>query len=111
AELTANVSRDSFGAGIEVLEGDGAKGFTTPLATLHKFQGWTDKFLTTPVDGIEDTYINAGMTLKNVVAVELLSLTAVYHTYEAERVSMDYGTELNLQLQAKLGKFNGVLKY
>jgi hypothetical protein len=111
AELTANVSRYSFGAGVEVLEGDGVKGFTTPLATLHKFQGWTDRFLATPAEGIEDKYINAGMTLKNVATLEALSLLAVYHTYEAERVSMDFGTELNLQLQAKLGKFNGVLKY
>jgi hypothetical protein len=111
AELTANVSRYSFGAGVEMLEGDGVKGFTTPLATLHKFQGWNDKFLATPVDGIEDRYINAGMTLKNVAALEALSLLAVYHTYEAERVALDYGTELDLQLQAKLGKFNGVLKY
>ena len=35
----------SLGAGVEILEGDGSKGFTTPLATLHKFQGWADKFL------------------------------------------------------------------
>ena len=27
--------------------GDGT-GFVTPLATLHKFQGWADKFLSTP---------------------------------------------------------------
>ena len=33
------------------------KGFTTPLATLHKFQGFADKFLTTPANGIRDTYI------------------------------------------------------
>lgn len=110
-ELTASISRYSFGAGVEVLEGDGVKGFTTPLATLHKFQGWTDKFLATPVDGIEDKYVNAGLALKNVAALEALSFVAVYHTYEAERVSMDYGTELDLQLQAKLGKLSGVLKY
>ena len=42
------------------------KGFTTPLATLHKFQGWADKFLTTPPNGIEDLYVNAGVTLKGV---------------------------------------------
>ena len=110
-ELTASIARYSFGAGFEVLEGDGVKGFTTPLATLHKFQGWTDKFLATPADGIEDKYVNAGLALKNVAALEALSFVAVYHTYEAERVSMDYGTELDLQLQAKLGKFSGVLKY
>ena len=45
--------------GNEVLGGDAAtennKGaFITPLATLHKFNGWADKFLNTPGDGLED---------------------------------------------------------
>jgi hypothetical protein len=40
-----------------------------------------------------------------------LSLLAVYHDYGAERVSRDYGTELNLQVQAKVGKFNSAIKY
>ena len=33
--------------GYEVLEGGNAAGkaFRTPLATLHKFQGWADKFI------------------------------------------------------------------
>lgn len=110
-ELTASISKYSFGVGVEVLEGNGVKGFTTPLATLHKFQGWTDKFLATPVDGIEDAYVNAGMTFKGLGSIETLSLLAVYHDYAAERVSRDYGTELNLQLQAKIGKFNSAIKY
>jgi hypothetical protein len=110
-ELTASVSKYSFGVGLEVLEGNGAKGFTTPLATLHKFQGWADKFLVTPPEGIEDSYVNAGMTLKNVGMIEALSMVAAYHTYEAERVSRDYGTEVNLQVQAKMGKVNSIIKY
>ena len=28
----------------------------TPLATLHKFNGWADLFLTTPNAGLEDAY-------------------------------------------------------
>jgi len=110
-EVTASFSRYSLGVSLEVLEGDGVKGFTTPLATLHKFQGWTDKFLATPVDGIEDRYVNAGVTFKNVATLETIALTASYHTYEAERISMDYGDEINIQLLAKLGKVSGILKY
>ena len=108
-EITATVSRYSFGAGLEVLEGDGVKGFTTPLATLHKFQGWTDKFLATPPQGIEDRYVNAGVTYKGLGALESLSLLGFFHDYRAERVSADYGTELNLQLMANLGKFSTLL--
>lgn len=110
-EVTGTFSRYSLGAGLEVLEGDGVKGFTTPLATLHKFQGWTDKFLATPANGIEDRYLNAGVTLKNIAGLETMAFVASYHTYDAERISMDYGDEINVQLLAKRGKFTGILKY
>ena len=43
-----------------MLEGNGTIGFSTPLATLHIFQGWADVFLTTPTTGIEDFYVKAG---------------------------------------------------
>lgn len=110
-ELTAMFGRYSFGGGLEVLEGNGTKGFTTPLATLHRFQGWTDKFLVTPPHGIEDYYVNGGVTFKNVVTIESVTFLASYHTYDAERIALNYGNEINLQLLAKLGKFAGSLKY
>lgn len=111
AELTGMFGRYSLGAGLEILEGDGVKGFTTPLATLHKFQGWNDKFLSTPPQGIEDRYANTGVMFRNVVGLETVSLIASYHAYEAERGSSTYGEELDVQLLAKLGRVNGMLKY
>ncbi len=110
-ELTGTYRQYYVGLGWEVLGGNGVKGFTTPLATLHKFQGWTDKFLTTPVDGIDDRYLNAGFTLKGVGPLDTLGLQASWHDYQAERTSQDYGTEINLQLQAKWKRFTGLLKY
>ena len=50
AELNATFKQFGLGVGAEFMEGNGVKGFTTPLATLHKFQGWADKFLATPVE-------------------------------------------------------------
>jgi hypothetical protein len=111
AEATASRQQYSLGIGVEVLEGDGVKGFTTPLATLHRFQGWADKFLTTPVNGVEDRYVNAGLTFKNVGPFTTLSALASYQVYDAERVSLDYGSEINAQLQAKWRRFTGLLKY
>jgi len=110
-ELTGTYRQYSLGVGMEVLEGNGVKGFTTPLATLHKFQGWADKFLVTPPNGIDDRYVNAGVTLKGVGPLDTLTAQASYHTYEAERISFDYGTELNLQVQAKWHRFLGMVKY
>ncbi|HLS82269.1 MAG TPA: hypothetical protein VK025_12775, partial [Steroidobacter sp.] len=111
AEATLSFQAYSIGAGYEVLEGDGRKGFTTPLATLHKFQGWADKFLATPPNGVEDRYVNAGVTFKGVGPIEVLSALASYHVYEAERTSIDYGSEVNAQLQAKWKRFTGIVKY
>jgi hypothetical protein len=111
AELTGTFRQFSIGAGYEVLEGDGVKGFTTPLATLHKFQGWADKFLSTPVNGIEDKYATLGYLKKGVGPLETLSVTASWHDYDSERLSINYGDELNLQLQTKYRRFTGTLKY
>jgi hypothetical protein len=104
-ELNAAYGPYSVGAGIEVLEGNGTKGFTTPLATLHRFQGWADKFLATPVNGIDDRYVTAGVTRN------LLSVVGSYHRYTAEHGSMDYGSEVDLQAQAKWQRVTGTLKY
>lgn len=111
AELTATVRQWSVGAGIEVLAGDGVKGFSTPLATLHKFQGWADKFTTTPVDGIDDRYLSLGYARKPLGVLDSLSATAVYHQFEAERVSADFGSEIDLVVQAKRRNWSALVKY
>jgi hypothetical protein len=110
-EINAAYGPYSLGAGVEILEGDGAKGFTTPLATLHKFQGWADKFLTTPVDGIDDRYLTAGISRQRWAALDVLSVVASYHSYAAERGSTRYGSEADLQAQAKWRHLTGTLKY
>jgi hypothetical protein len=111
AELTATFRQFGLGVGTEIMEGNGVKGFTTPLATLHKFQGWADKFLTTPPNGIEDKYVNATVTLKGVSIFDTLGLVASYHEYDAEHISRDYGDEWNISLAAKHKRFNLMLKY
>ena len=110
-ELTGTFRQFSAGVGIEVLQGNGAKGFTTPLATLHKFNGWADKFLATPPNGIQDLYANAGVTLKGVSKLDTLAFVASYHDYNAERTSADYGEEWDLSLAAKYKRVNLMLKF
>ena len=76
--------------GYEVLGADNGVGFKTPYATLHKFQGWADKFLTTPGDGIEDIYV--GLTGK----LGPVALGGYYHDFSAEDSSEDWGSEIDL---------------
>jgi len=76
----------------EVLTGNGTNSFRTPLATGHAFQGWTDRFLTTPRDGIEDFYITS------VIGIYGAKFIASYHMIESDNLSYDYGDELDLLL-------------
>jgi hypothetical protein len=95
----------SVGLGLESLGGnsDPNKAFRTPLATLHAFNGWADKFLRTPDAGIKDSYIS----LK--VPVGKWNLTAVYHDFAAETGGGDHGTEIDLAAARKLGDRYGLL--
>jgi len=81
--------------GMESLGSDGgAYGFSTPLATLHAFQGWADQFLATPTQGIEDVYISLASPIAGG------TFTFVWHDYSAERSTAtidDLGSEFNLQ--------------
>ncbi|MEH6587000.1 MAG: alginate export family protein [Halioglobus sp.] len=76
--------------GYEVLGAGDGVGFKTPYATLHKFQGWADKFLITPGDGIEDLYLGLAGKLGPV------KLAGIYHDFQAQDSSDDYGSEINL---------------
>jgi hypothetical protein len=76
--------------GYEVLESDSEVGFKTPYATLHKFQGWADKFLATPNDGIEDIY--AGLSGE----IGPVKLQAIYHDFQAQDSGTDFGSEIDL---------------
>lgn len=83
----------------EVLEGNGTGSFITPLSTAHAFQGWADRFLTTPVDGIEDSYFTAVGT-----GVFGGKVIVSYHMMESDNMSYDYGDEWNVLFARKFKK-------
>lgn len=97
--------RLGFRLGYEVLEGDSSPGsaFRTPLATLHAFQGWADKFTTTPDGGIEDLYV--AVTGKALGA----SLALVIHDFSAETGSSDWGTEVDASATWAIGEHYSVM--
>jgi len=99
AELAAGNKAFAVTLGYEVLSGspeDGA--FSTPLATLHKFNGWADKFLTTPATGLEDLYLGLSGGIKK------FRWKIVYHDFQPESSGDDYGTELDLEAVYKTDK-------
>lgn len=110
-ELTGSLQQFSITLGQEVLEGNGTVGFATPLATLHKFNGWSDKFLVTPPNGLEDRYASVGFARKDLGVLANFAIVVTYHDYETERGGFDLGDEFNVQLQAKWQRVVGTLKY
>ncbi|MCF6193239.1 MAG: alginate export family protein [Kangiellaceae bacterium] len=102
------IDNASIGAGLEVLGGDaaGGQGFTTSLATLHKFQGWADVFLGTPTTGIEDLYIKASYKING------YTIKAFYHDFSNEQGGGDLGTEIDFLASKKINKdLSGLLKF
>jgi hypothetical protein len=102
-----------FGAtlGVEVLGSDGLVGFSTPLATLHAFQGWADKFLATPAAGIEDTYLRFNFPFGKRGPFTSLAAAAWFHDYEADFGGAHFGEELDLQFVARTEKMTLTAKY
>jgi hypothetical protein len=76
----------------EVLGGNGVYAFQTPFATLHAFNGWADKFLTTPVNGLVDTYLQFNGPIGK------LQWVASYHAYDADHGGASYGSEWDASL-------------
>jgi hypothetical protein len=102
-----------FTVGREVLSGESGTftastnpAFQTPLATLHKWQGWADRFLTTPSAGIEDLYLGVNGRFRG------WNAAAVWHDFGAEATDADYGTELDLSVSRKFAeRYELLLKY
>ena len=109
--LEANADWRRFGAaiGIEVLGGGdvAGSGFRTPLATLHKFQGWADRFVgvggTGLQSGIEDFYVGATARLLGG------KFLVRYHDFKAQKGSGTLGTEWDASAQWSFARYYGLL--
>ncbi|BCX87674.1 hypothetical protein MIN45_P0041 [Methylomarinovum tepidoasis] len=91
---------------VENLTADHHVGFATPLATLHAFQGWADKFLKTPQNGVRDVYASVALKLWRT------TLMGVYHDFRDENGDERYGEEYDALLTRRFGQhFSVLLKY
>ncbi|MDH3691205.1 MAG: alginate export family protein [Gammaproteobacteria bacterium] len=80
--------------------------FITPLATLHKFQGWADKFLITPPAGVEDLYFGVSGSVSG------FQWSVRYHDFDPEAGDGRYGEELDLSMgKSFLKRYNVLVKF
>jgi hypothetical protein len=97
--------------GWEQLGTDNGRSVQTPLATLHKFNGWADLFLTTPPLGLEDAYVSVGRTFDKLKALPGLNAVVSFHQFDSAKGGLEYGTEWDASAGFKLGKIGFLLKY
>jgi len=94
----------AIAGGWEKLGSDNGRGLQTPMATLHKFNGWADLFLTTPTTGLEDAYVSLGRKFDGVKLLPGLNATVVFHQFDSDVGNIEYGTEWDASLGFKLGR-------
>lgn len=104
--------RLDFGLGLRSLEVSGQYevlgsknnvAFTTPLGSLHEFNGWADKFGGTPSLGLIDQSIK----LKWRLAPWKLDIR--FHSFKQQKDDLSLGTELDFDLSCKLKKGQEIL--
>lgn len=111
-DVNMNMNGILAGLNYEVLSGtdnDKDTAFSTPLATLHAFNGWADKFLATPTEGLVDMNVMVGYA-----NADIGLLKAIYHDFSSDVGSTDYGTEIDLLYKRPIPGVKGVvgmLKY
>lgn len=103
--------------GRELLGGNGINAVQTPLATVHAFNGWADKFVgapggtATPNGGLQDTSLT--LVVKGLVGKS--KLVFQYHDYQAETTVAgvkNYGTEWGALFAKPFTKeWLGLVKY
>lgn len=103
--LTASMSGFTLGAKYELLgSGDGVS-FKTPLATLHKFNGWADKFLVTPAGGLQDINASIAYKVPGKTGLGGTLFKVIYHDFKSDVGDIDYGSELDFLVSRKITSY------
>lgn len=105
-ELRGTLAKTTLKVASETLGGSGNAGdkFSTPFATLHKFNGFADVFLNTPDAGLVDQYVSIARPFEVEGLPGPIKLMARYHVFSSDAGSVDYGTELDLNALIPLTK-------
>lgn len=97
--------------GWEKLGSDNGRGLQTPMATLHKFNGWADLFLTTPANGLKDSYVSVSRKFEKVKSLSGLNATLVFHRFDSDVDDISYGTEWDASLGFKIRRVSILAKF
>lgn len=115
-EAGIGVAGFTLTGGYELLGSDatatgGPKALQTPLATLHKFNGFADLFLTTPAAGLEDKYVTLAKTFPKVKALPGLAASVTWHRFASDIGNQRYGEEWDATLGFRQGRVGLLAKF
>jgi hypothetical protein len=84
---------------MEQLGGNGLnKTFDTPLGLLHRFNGWADLFILTPIDGLRDVYASVETSLLGA------TVTGMFHDFADDTGKQHYGDEWDFMVTKEFFK-------
>jgi len=89
-------------AGWERLDGNGLSAVQTPLATLHRHNGWADVFLNTPANGIDDFHVRVMQEFPDLGFVKSPKLDLRYHRFNAANGGARYGEEFDADINGNI---------
>ena len=96
---TISVNGLAFTAGYELIgSDDGRATVLLPIAAQHKFRGWADKFVSTPLTGLKKAHPKAGTN------VGPFALAVALYDFRAAEGGAHYGREADLAVTYPVGK-------
>lgn len=106
-DLSTKIKGITLGGGFEILD----PGFRTPLATVHKFNGFSDALLPLGgfTNGLEDFYVYAGYTIP---VGNGIKAKVIYHWFDSESAGAPGeggGQELDLVAFYNVNKYVSLL--
>lgn len=103
-----------LGGGVEVAgasNGGALTSFQYPLGSGFRYRGWAGKLNPTPPDGLRDLYTSIGYARPVWGPFKAVTLQAVYHRFDSDRLVRHYGDELDLLASGKLGRYTLSARY
>lgn len=111
AEASSTLAGFTLTGGYEKLGSDNGRAVQTPMATLHKFNGWADVFLTTPNNGLEEVYAGLAYKFDKLKTLPGLNAAVSWHQYDSDVGNVEFGSEWDASLGFKLGRVGLLAKY
>lgn len=84
--------------GFEQLGGDGLGSFITPHASRHGPNGWADRFLNTPLNGLKDFHH------RGYYKFQTWQIKWAYHVFQSDQGNIDYGEEIDFVVSKQMSK-------